>query len=300
MYKITFFIFLVFSFTLTKAQLVDWKKLDNKIKETEDAFNFSNRTKVLLLGTFHFNFPNNDSHKIDSSMMFDVLTDKRQKEIEQVTSIIKEFKPTKIYLELEPKYQYFIDSLYDAYVKGQYKLGRNEKYQIGFRLGKELKLNKLYAVDDLNWIAENGKRYKWIDSLWSAATVVDTAKAANWNVTYSKYYKKLDASHKSETILESLLYSSLPTPTNIALGHYLVGGFNTVDDKGPDRVALQWYSRNLRIFNNILGTSPKADDRILVIYGAGHMPILRHLFFSSPEFEIVEFKSLVEKAEKKN
>ncbi|MEE9363666.1 MAG: DUF5694 domain-containing protein [Cellulophaga sp.] len=77
-------------------------------------------------------------------------------------------------------------------------------------------------------------------------------------------------------------------PNNIkrALGHYLVT-LKTDNHNGPDAYALKWYSRNVRIFNNILKTNPKSTDRILVIYGSGHIPILEHLFDASPEFKII-------------
>ncbi|RYF85335.1 MAG: hypothetical protein EON98_06875 [Chitinophagaceae bacterium] len=76
-------------------------------------------------------------------------------------------------------------------------------------------------------------------------------------------------------------------------GHYLAGGFSTQSNDGPDRLAMWWYDRNLRIYNNILKTKPGSEDRIVVLFGNGHMPILKHCFQSSPEFEVVELKSLV-------
>ena len=56
-----------------------------------------------------------------------------------------------------------------------------------------------------------------------------------------------------------------------------------------------WYSRNLRIYRNILATQPAANDRILVIFGNGHMSILRHVFESTPEFDLVELRDLLRK-----
>ena len=76
-------------------------------------------------------------------------------------------------------------------------------------------------------------------------------------------------------------------------GNYLTTGFGTQGSNGPDMLAMWWYSRNLRIFNKILQTEPTAEDRIVVLFGNGHMPILKQCFESSPEFEVVELKSLL-------
>jgi hypothetical protein len=94
-------------------------------------------------------------------------------------------------------------------------------------------------------------------------------------------------------MLENFLLMAEPEMLNRKHGHYLTAGFNTADNLGPDALAIWWYSRNLRIFNNILRTKPNASDRILVLFGSGHMPILRHCFQSSPEFEVVALKSLL-------
>ena len=43
---------------------------------------------------------------------------------------------------------------------------------------------------------------------------------------------------------------------------------------GPDLVA-SWFQRNIRIYRNILALITSPADRILVIYGAGHLGWLR-------------------------
>ncbi|WP_373314932.1 DUF5694 domain-containing protein [Gillisia lutea] len=54
-----------------------------------------------------------------------------------------------------------------------------------------------------------------------------------------------------------------------------------------------WFSRNLKIFRNILRINAGPEDRILVIYGAGHMNVLNLLFDSSPEFELMNTNSFL-------
>jgi hypothetical protein len=55
---------------------------------------------------------------------------------------------------------------------------------------------------------------------------------------------------------------------------------------GADLVA-KWYARNIRIFSDLQKLA-QPGDRILVIFGAGHAPILRELIKSDPNLELVE------------
>lgn len=51
----------------------------------------------------------------------------------------------------------------------------------------------------------------------------------------------------------------------------------------------RWYQRNLRIFANTYDIADfSQEDRILMIYGAGHVWQLRQLLTDSPDFDYVE------------
>ena len=64
------------------------------------------------------------------------------------------------------------------------------------------------------------------------------------------------------------------------------------DYLGPDD-ATSWYNRNLRIFSNLQAITSDTSDRILVIIGAGHLPILRFLAQSSPEYRVRDVAEFV-------
>ena len=49
--------------------------------------------------------------------------------------------------------------------------------------------------------------------------------------------------------------------------------------------------RNLRIFANLKRITESPDDRILVVFGAGHVPILRHAIACSPKHELVDLRA---------
>jgi len=46
------------------------------------------------------------------------------------------------------------------------------------------------------------------------------------------------------------------------------------DYAGPD-LLVAWYQRNIRFYRNIIALIDSPNDRILVIYGAGHLGWLR-------------------------
>ncbi|MBK9419072.1 MAG: hypothetical protein IPN62_17770 [Flavobacteriales bacterium] len=76
-------------------------------------------------------------------------------------------------------------------------------------------------------------------------------------------------------------------------GAYLNGYFKLPGHQGADVHAIHWYSRNLRIYRNIQDITTGPEDRILVVFGAGHMGILKHLFECDPGYQLVRLKELV-------
>src|SRR5690606_11918298 len=81
---------------------------------------------------------------------------------------------------------------------------------------------------------------------------------------------------------EMMVYANGPEGDR-ADGEYLVfaavgGGEHGV---GATEVAA-WYERNLRMYANVVAIAGNEDDRILVIVGDGHAPLLRQFFRQSP------------------
>ena len=279
------------------AQKVDWEKI--KAAHPDQILLKGERqpVPVLLLGTFHFGYPNLDGHKTDSAKYIDVKSPVRQKEMEELATVIMRFKPTRIYVEANDGN--WIDSLYDAYRSGNYKPGRNEIFQLGFRVAGLSKHRKVYSVDTWPFSSEFEQKYPWIESLWSHNSPVDSVRDQYWAAKYKRWYAAGDEQELNMTLLENFLHMAEPPTLQRMHGHYLASGFSTAEEvngngqQGPDALSIWWYNRNLRIFNNILRTKPGPEDRILVLFGNGHMPILRHCFYSSPEFRIVELKTLL-------
>ena len=54
------------------------------------------------------------------------------------------------------------------------------------------------------------------------------------------------------------------------------------------RLAADWYRRNLFMFSHVADLARQPGDRILVLVGAGHRPLLRQFITESPDLEYVD------------
>ena len=111
------------------------------------------KLEVLLVGTFHFrNFDPKKILDVAQTKEVDVLSLENQKELELIKEKISEFNPSKIFVEFPAKDQKELDSIYKSFSNLNYnKVERKEIEQLAFRVGKNLKLNRIYACDFSNY-----------------------------------------------------------------------------------------------------------------------------------------------------
>jgi hypothetical protein len=252
------------------------------------------RPRVLLVGTFHFNYPGLDAHKVDTSQQVDILSPRRQKEVEELVDYLMQFQPTKIVVEAGENTGYLMRK-YERWQAGAEPLGRNEIYQLGFRLLERTGLDTLYGCDATS-IPYDMKRHAdssaFVPYLMDVFDGYDFQSSDPITHRYSQWYDYQNHLELKHTLLESFLYNNSRKVLERGYGAYLVGDFRTEDHRGADALALYWYNRNLRTYSKIQSLDIQSDDRILVLFGAGHVSILDHLFRASPEFKLVPFGSL--------
>src|ERR1700733_5891827 len=219
------------------------------------------RPEILVLGTYHMA---NRGHDIYNMQVDDVLSPKRQEEIAQLIEILKKFHPTKIAIEADIESQR-VGQEYSDYVLGKYTLSRDETNQVGYRLAKELGHRAVYPVNVdgefpiqrvSNYAKANGRAEKLDALLASAGTRV----------------KEQSDFLRTHTVLEPLenMISDSMVAKDVALYYAIVPYGEPADYAGSDLLAL-WYQRNIRIYRNIVALVESPNDRILVIYGAGHL-----------------------------
>jgi hypothetical protein len=247
------------------------------------------RAQVLVLGTYHMA---NRGHDIYNLKADDVLSPKRQAEVAQLIEVLKKFHPTKIAVEadlLGPDNPTTLERprQYQEYLAGKRELGRDEVEQIGFRLAKELGLKTIYPVN--------------ADYDFPYQRIVDYAKAngrsQELQQTMDGFGAQVKAQNEyltSHTILETLLYmnSDEKTAEDVGLYYRLVHLGDVGDWAGADLLS-DWVRRNLRIYSNVMRLVDSPDERILVIYGAGHLAWLRRDAASDPTIRLRKLQEFV-------
>ncbi len=237
------------------------------------------KAQVLVLGTFHMANPGRDMFNLQVD---DVLAPKRQKEISDLTGALKRFQPTKIAVEA-PVGSEKIQKQYEEYIAEKYSLTRNETEQIGYRLAKELGHKRVYGIDIqgdfpfdpiAQFVKKNG-REEQLNGLISQVP---------------KEIETMSAILKKGTITDLLRY--INQDEHVRQDHYfymsLAQFAGNGEYPGPDLLAA-WYQRNIRIYSNLRMVIDSPDDRVLVIYGSGHLFWLQRDVLDSADLELARF-----------
>ncbi len=293
--KFIVYIFLFFSLWCSEEKDSE-KKEDSKAIEdphSPDEFIGKHKAKVTVLGTFHFDNPGLDSYK--HQFPFDILSDKRQKELNELLDALEKFQPTKIMVEVQRiKGDSIFNSRYKDYLNSTFDISekRSETYQIAFRLAKRLGHRRIYATDT--------KKLKWFGADVSDDYDVDAylKSLGQWE-KYNRYdyqsASRYQDSLKSVLSLRKHLHF-LNTPSNRLKNHqgYLTEwALEGAGDLyiGADATA-RWYQRNLRIYANTYDfVDLDKEERVLLIYGSGHVYTLKKFFQDSPDFEYIEINN---------
>jgi len=249
------------------------------------------KTKVLVVGSFHFDYPNQDAHKTEKKDQVDVLEPKTAAEVTDLINYIKKFKPTKIAIEAWPNWK--ANEKLKEYKEGKHRDQRDERYQLAMRLATELKISELYSIDANSVLDEFVEKFEKTDSVYFKNMLKDYDFLNDDHISqqYTTFIKNTERKN-FKSILDMFKYMNSKEYHQYEYGAYLTGDFKLREHDGADLLALYWYNRNLRMFRKIQEIPKNAEDRILVIAGNGHATVFRQLFTISPEYDYVEFSSL--------
>ncbi|HUF66486.1 MAG TPA: DUF5694 domain-containing protein [Gemmatimonadaceae bacterium] len=257
-----------------------------------DPFGGLPKASILLVGTFHFDDPGLDDYK--PQFPWNPLEPRHQEEIAEVVRLLAIFRPTRIAVEWPIARQAALDSAYRAFVSGQAAPSANEREQLGFRLARELGHNRVYAIDaparayDPGMTQQNYDEH--VSRLVEGADPQRVARQEELARGYEAVTRFYDSLKVTIPLRDYLLRGNDPGRVLASHGQYLIGSFylgRGDDYLGPD-MRTRWYNRNLRIVHNIQRITRSSEERILVIIGSGHLPILRHALEASPEYLLVE------------
>ncbi len=247
---------------------------DEPVRLPADRLEGPPLAEVLVLGTYHMGNPGRDIFNMEAD---DVLSAKRQAEIREVLDVLARFRPTKIAIEADSDSRKI--KQYQDYLAGKYELGRDERDQIGFRLGKELNLSEIYGIDadgdfpflPLQDYAKAHGREKELESLMGQ--VGKTVQDENEFL-------------KSHSVLEMLLRMNSSDAVRRGLaGYAMFAHFGEEYNYAGANLLTQWYRRNIRIQTHLVNVI-EPGDRVLVIFGAGHLGLLRQAVEADPTLRL--------------
>ncbi|MGD6781439.1 DUF5694 domain-containing protein [Sutcliffiella horikoshii] len=238
-----------------------------------------NKPSIMILGTDHFEKTTvQDYAKTDE---LEIFSQRKQLEIGKIITSLKEYSPTKIVLEYPLKYHSKLTDQYQDYLAGKLKLSANERHQIGFRLAKELGHANIFAVD---WNEEEG-----VPDIFTYMQRQETERSKKIFNDLEKIIAEANEKSQTLTIKEYLIF--LNEPHQVRKNHQLYMDIAMIGDNdnpiGAKWVANYWYYRNLLIYKNIKSLACD-NDRLLVIYGVGHLHLLNQLVLEADNF-IIEY-----------
>jgi hypothetical protein len=240
--------------------------------------------RIVLLGSVHFTPSKTDVYKNDA---VDLLSARRQPEVAAVVEKLAAFHPDQLCMEWPATKQAKLDSLYQAYLAGRYTLESDEFDQFGLRTAKRLHLPALTAVNySGNFDMDPVTAFAQAHQQQAVLTELDKRSEE----TLAEMNKK----GRALPLDKFLTYVNSPTAlqANAAFYSSVVRIGDGADYPGVGLVS-DWYNTNLHIYANILRRIRPTDKAILVIYGQGHIPILKSLFASNPAFEVVEVREVL-------
>lgn len=243
------------------------------------------RTTVLLVGTVHLDRPDNGD--LFRPRIFDVFSDERQREIQKVVEVLQTFGPTQVALEILPEQADALNGDYAAYLKQTFTLTANERHQLGFRVACSAGLTGLQAVD-WNQTVEGVPNLAELEQLDPVA--FDRLMRAEQQKS-----EALEATLLEQTYLSFL--EQLNDKQAVEASHRTYRQLARLDPAthvGARWVIQYWYYRNLLIANRILDLA-EPGERILVLYGAAHLPLIQQFLDDSQDVDVMTFPELIAK-----
>ncbi len=285
-------LFWCFALVIVSCQTPEKSEL---YKTPSHFFSMYKKAEIMMLGTFHFNDAGLDGYKLES---IDLFSDKRQLEILELVNLLAAFNPTVIAIEWLPENQKWVDSTYSEYLNGRFELRKNEVYQLGYRLAEKTGA-KIVCID---------AKQRMYDDWVSEDQIIEIAEKNNQQhylkkfekrqLEYASYHNyKEELKHNKLSLKEYFKYlnsdSALYTNHGWYMQQYLAIGdtdeFPLIDEW------TRWYNRNYRIFGNLLRLIETGEERILLIIGQGHIPILKQATQASPDTKYIEVIPFLDK-----
>ena len=232
----------------------------------------------------------------------DILMAKNQNEIEIFTGLLEKFNPDMIGIEDTRDLQSQTDSLYNLYKLNKLELntladGRSEKYQIAYRIGKNVGIDKISCInykggtsqdildngDNIEIYKNEGKELrdlvikKYGDLYSGELSLKDYLIFLNQPETYKKVY------HLRYVTPAKVRNGTFKNPDDMV-------DVDFVDNEyiGAELISI-FKNRDYKIYSNIVKNQMEQNaQRIIVVIGVAHIESLKKIFSGDPDYKIID------------
>lgn len=231
--------------------------------------------QVMVVGTYHMSNPNHDMHDVQSD---DVLAPKRQRELARVVEALARFRPSVVDVEWPRD---LADKRYAEYLANKIPPSHNEVVQLGFRLARAMHLSRVNGID-----VDGDFPYDPVEGYAKAHGKMPLLKAADDEIAAE--VSRIDA-----VLAHGTIGSALRTINDPAFAGHDNDFYRTTlkigggDDQPGADLLTAWYKRNFYICARLLQAA-LPGDRVVVLYGSGHLFLLRQCVSETPGFRLVE------------
>lgn len=238
-------------------------------------------TDILLLGSFHFKDSKRDFYSLEI-----------QEELNRFAKTLLRFSPNAVAVESAAHQQDAINAAYQKFslcdlqnadkmrteTLGEIQMFNNisplrynnETIQIGFRIARMQGLPQVYAVDDDSEI--DGEVFEHPTPAMQEAMKDFFDYDGECGNTIADMFRHVNSAEWAFRNHQVYLRAN-------EVGNY--------ENYLGTKMLAQWYGRNLKIFSNIQRLA-KQYNRIFIVYGAGHLQILRDLICADNQLRLVD------------
>ncbi|MGB3468752.1 MAG: DUF5694 domain-containing protein [Cyclobacteriaceae bacterium] len=242
--------------------------------------NAEKKPTIAFLGTYHMGSQGNNVYKGNYD---DILSPVRQLELDTLIKKLKEFKPTKVLIEQDISRASKIQELYTKYLEGNFELKRNEIFQIGFRLARAMNHKKIYSVD---WGIFPSDSLYWYENYAKKDSVQNEFLKEIRKKGKVRHDKRVEETNKLSVVNQLRWLNTKENYENAHTGYFNIMRIGLGDEYVGANYLSWWYERNMKILVNIIRITESPDDRILVLYGAGHLKLLNQLTKESKFYDV--------------
>ncbi|MEO1244291.1 MAG: DUF5694 domain-containing protein [Pseudomonadota bacterium] len=237
--------------------------------------------EVMVLGTFHFANPGADLINLEFDNM---LSDKRQAELDELAKALAAFEPTVVVTERTTSPPDYRDPYYEHYDEEMLATVANERVQIAYRLADMANVHRVYGIDESanegepNYfpfaaVMEHAERNGTADGI--------RAMQAETKALLTAEQDRVIGMHIIDALREvNSGYMSSPE------FYYRLLRFDSGEDQPGAELNAYWFMRNAKTFSKLEDVT-RPGDRVVMVYGFGHKFWLDHLVEQTPGFELI-------------